>query len=697
MAELPLNESIPRFKANENRIDLFTNGGTSVTWQSSGGQVLPSIAKFLADKNNEINVGAASILELTVAARDIALGAAEDAEAAQLATDKRYLGSKAADPSLDNQGAALLVGAMYWNTSLNPPRMRVYQGSGLGLGWTDFTAPNGSITREKLALGLRRMMERTFTPFEFGAVGDGITDDREAIQAAFDALKEAGGGTLDLTGDFQIVDGIAMHDAVDIRVISNAGKITYPQTSFSYMHCFRVTGDSQYVVFENLEFETPDTLVREDTGFAIQISGASYVSIKGCHFKNIASACVWIDNTDNIIAEENSIEGAKADGIHLADNCWEAVISNNIINGTEDDAIAVVQDAGAGTPHSISIAGNEITNVVYGHGIVLISCDNVTVSGNTITNTAAAGIGNYAWTGTAARANGLLITGNRVFSTGGNAANDNNCCNILLQACENSLVVGNSLSDPHTSNGFGADSVANIRLTGCVNTAIMSNYLRNSEKFGISVPIGLGAGMVHKVWIVSNVFENIALCPAHMKPVGLGEIAVVSSLFINSAYLAPYLAVDIANAGSNRISLLRNSVHGSRTGMLVDQVTCTNVVSEDNSPVSPVGFNANPRNGSGGNFTSASHISAHWMSGGMVFCNSTVTITTRGATPGLLVTLPYEVNKNVAYDFHWVDTTTGAHGVAEPHPEYDNILFLHGSDPTGDAKEIRVKGWYVPK
>lgn len=41
--------------------------------------------------------------------------------------DDRYLGPKASDPTVDNDGNALLTGALYWNTTSN--QMRVYNGS----------------------------------------------------------------------------------------------------------------------------------------------------------------------------------------------------------------------------------------------------------------------------------------------------------------------------------------------------------------------------------------------------------------------------------------------------------------------------------------------------------------------------------------------------------------------------------------
>lgn len=43
------------------------------------------------------------------------------------AFDDRYLGSKSSNPTLDNDGNALLTGAIYWNTVT--PEMRVYTGS----------------------------------------------------------------------------------------------------------------------------------------------------------------------------------------------------------------------------------------------------------------------------------------------------------------------------------------------------------------------------------------------------------------------------------------------------------------------------------------------------------------------------------------------------------------------------------------
>lgn len=60
-------------------------------------------------------------------ARDAAVVARTAAEAALDSFDDRYLGAKAVAPTLDNDGAALLTGALYWDTAL--PGMRSWNGA----------------------------------------------------------------------------------------------------------------------------------------------------------------------------------------------------------------------------------------------------------------------------------------------------------------------------------------------------------------------------------------------------------------------------------------------------------------------------------------------------------------------------------------------------------------------------------------
>lgn len=68
-----------------------------------------------------------------------------EAAAANAATsydnfDDRYLGAKSSNPTVDNDGNALLTGALYFNTSA--PEMRVYSGSA----WVNFEPSGGSVT-----------------------------------------------------------------------------------------------------------------------------------------------------------------------------------------------------------------------------------------------------------------------------------------------------------------------------------------------------------------------------------------------------------------------------------------------------------------------------------------------------------------------------------------------------------------------
>jgi hypothetical protein len=65
---------------------------------------------------------------------------AANAQSSYLAADKKYLGAKAADPTQDNQGAALATGAWYFNTTAG--ENRVYSGTS----WAAVTGGGGAVS-----------------------------------------------------------------------------------------------------------------------------------------------------------------------------------------------------------------------------------------------------------------------------------------------------------------------------------------------------------------------------------------------------------------------------------------------------------------------------------------------------------------------------------------------------------------------
>ena len=87
----------------------------------------------VVDANNAVSLSATSANNAAISktgadsARDDALIAKNAAEAALDSFDDRYLGAKAVAPTTDNNGAALLPGALYWDTVLGA--MRAWSGT----------------------------------------------------------------------------------------------------------------------------------------------------------------------------------------------------------------------------------------------------------------------------------------------------------------------------------------------------------------------------------------------------------------------------------------------------------------------------------------------------------------------------------------------------------------------------------------
>lgn len=131
-------------KFGDTMLGILNMGGFKIT--NLGTPTSSTDASTKAYVDGLISTGAANAAAAAASA-SAAAGSASSAAASYDAFDDRYLGSKPTDPALDNDGNALITGAIYFNTSSNV--MRVYNGAT----WQDASANANVLRWRKTAVG----------------------------------------------------------------------------------------------------------------------------------------------------------------------------------------------------------------------------------------------------------------------------------------------------------------------------------------------------------------------------------------------------------------------------------------------------------------------------------------------------------------------------------------------------------------
>jgi hypothetical protein len=107
-----------------------TNAASSASAASTSASTASTQASNASTSATNASASASTATTQASNASTSATNAASSATAAAASYDSfddRYLGAKSSDPSVDNDGNALLTGALYWNTTSS--EMRVYSGS----------------------------------------------------------------------------------------------------------------------------------------------------------------------------------------------------------------------------------------------------------------------------------------------------------------------------------------------------------------------------------------------------------------------------------------------------------------------------------------------------------------------------------------------------------------------------------------
>jgi hypothetical protein len=166
----------------------------------------------------------------SAAAEATAVAAALSAAASWDSFDDRYLGSKAADPVLDNDGNALQTGALYWNTGAN--EMRAYSGSGWLVAYTPST-PAASQAEQEAGATTAAFVTPGRQQFHPSAAKVWLKcDPAGAIQASYNvtSITDAGTGIVvvtigtDFSSDEYVILGSTLGNNTYLNVgAANAG------------------------------------------------------------------------------------------------------------------------------------------------------------------------------------------------------------------------------------------------------------------------------------------------------------------------------------------------------------------------------------------------------------------------------------------------------------------------------------------
>lgn len=532
------------------------------------------------------------------------IAASDAAVAAYDAFDDRYLGSHASDPTTDNDGDALVEGALYWNTADNV--MKVYNGAtwqalasatyivtnatgdgvetefplpvapissnnvdvffdGVyqskssytvsGLDLTFSTAPPNGVDVEfvitqTLPVNSADAANVTFTPAgagalqtnaqakfreivsvkDFGAVGDGVTDDADAINTA-EAAASAGGrslyfpagtylcasplyrlGNTDWVGEgmyssiIKHSGGAATHHLVTVQSLSSE----YSHVGF-YGLGFdgNRTGASnpsaaRNIVYIDRDADGGDSSPSDDFRFigcrifnfsyggkGLHVKGYTGLQIKDSYFADGGGGLehpIYIRRCADVVVTGNTAIGQDGNICIKIQSSPQTTIANNVTRGGDRGIVA--QDA-----TNYSITGNTVTAATT-EGISvtiedLSSSSNVSITGNSVASSATAiGVSNAVFvaivgnTGTAFTTNGIRIRSVQDSTISGN----------VLRTSDNSIA---------TCNFINFDAGPTASRCNC-----KGNWLRNARSGGTTNAIYSNEASIGALDVAGNSFSG---------------------------------------------------------------------------------------------------------------------------------------------------------------------------------------------
>lgn len=419
---------------------------------------------------------------------------------------------------------------------------------------------------------------------DFGAVGDGVTDDTAAIQAAFTASTNVYFGGNDKS--YLISDELILQSGTTVT----GDKPTITQTA-NLTPIFNIDAKDNITV-TGIKFVGVGTdFVNSDANpYATAIytnAGSSNLFFANNEFNNFGYAGVRLKAASSIQIIDNIMTGPGSPiltpvtsgscyGVLTDSGCTNVVISGNLIK-------EYAQGLRIEGTKDVTITGNVITDIVGQHGIYVGSqVENITIVGNTILRTDLIGVKVQAQNGGTANFN-ITVSGNTVAGCGDQGINITHGAGGTPQPTQNNnvVIVGNNLSDI-TATGINLQNiqyctVGNNSINTCGGSGITASavdFLDVSNNTVLSCQdSGIRDGSpCTNVCISDNVIHNCAIANNAGDNYGIfiqnGSGLEISSNTITDNAGGMLTGIRIAGGSQSSQSVFNNQVFNS-TGQAI--------------------------------------------------------------------------------------------------------------------------------